>query len=699
MPRLARVVPPRLAGILSALVAAASAAPLLDLGDQTLAGQVRLADAKVSVMMADGVPALRVAFGSGIPYPSIRFESGRLGFSGDWSKASALAVTVVNPGPEPFPLGLRIDSRAAPDRGRQGTAAIPPGREVRLVLPVSKGGAIPGMIGQPPLAHARPGDMNLTPSPAPFDPSGVTSFQLFVPQPAGQHTLLLKHVELLTGSGPVVPFVDRFGQFRGAEWPGKLIDEGEFARRREAEAAALAQLGALPDRDPYGGWAGGPKLEATGRFRVQKYAGKWWFVDPEGRLFWSSGITGLRPNNATRVADRENFFAWLPGPRDPLAGFFAGRGPGRTFDFYRANLFRKYGADFEAAFLDRGVRRLMGWGVNTIANWSDERSWSLRRVPYTVPIHTGVASFVVTERLKAGKPWVRRFPDPFAPEFTAVLDERLGALASLQGDPWLLGVFIDNELPWAEGSPARSVAAAALDLPGSAPVKSALLRQLQAAYPAVAALNAAFGTRFASWAEAAGPWKLGAAQLKSAAAPLAALDAAVAEQYFRAGRDALRRHLPGTLYLGCRFHVYNREAIRAAKAYCDVVSFNVYGYLPSERQADEFATEMDFPVVIGEFHFGATDRGMFHPGLRQAGSQADRADKYVAYLREAAAAPWCIGAHWFQYLDQPLTGRGDGENYNIGFVNATDDPYPELTDAARRFHATLYPARLTDGGR
>ena len=39
-----------------------------------------------------------------------------------------------------------------------------------------------------------------------------------------------------------------------------------------------------------------------------------------------------------------------------------------------------------------------------------------------------------------------------------------------------------------------------------------------------------------------------------------------------------------------------------------------------------------------------------------------------------------IGTHWFQWLDQPATGRNDGENYNIGFVDVTDQPYAELVD-------------------
>ncbi len=678
----------------SVVLAARPAGPLFDLGDETLTSKVRLSNASASPVRTGGESALRVVFGAQIAYPSIHFEPGRVGYSADWSDYSALAVTVVNAGGATTALGLRIDTRAAADRGRQATAEIPPGKTIRLLMPVQKRAAIVGMMGQPPPVGALPGDVNLTAADTPFDPAGITGIQFYVSKLAGEHTVLIKRVELIAATAPKLPFVDQFGQFNGADWPGKLKRVDEFAQRRDAEATSLARLGPLPDRNRFGGWAGGPKLPATGRFRVQKHEGKWWFVDPEGRLFWSSGITGVRLNNVTRIAGRESFYEWLPARDDRLAQFYGGAAAGRTFDFYAANLFRKYGANFESTFFEVSTRRLISWGVNTIANWSDERAWALRRVPYTIPIHTSGPSFVVAERTKAGKPWVRRFPDPFDPKFRTALDERLATFAGLRNDPWLLGVFIDNELPWAEGTPARTVAAAALALPAAIPVKTALLAQLRAAHSTVVALNAAFGTRFQSWDEAGGPWKLEAAQLKVAEAALAPLDAAIAEQYFRTCREALNRHLPGALYLGCRFHVNNREAIRAAGKYCDVVAFNIYAYHPSERLADEFAREMDFPVIIGEFHFGATDRGMFHPGLRKTENQADRAAKYVTHLTEAATAPWCVGAHWFQYLDQALTGRNDGENYNIGFINATDDSYPELSDAARTFHESLYRVRL-----
>ena len=43
-----------------------------------------------------------------------------------------------------------------------------------------------------------------------------------------------------------------------------------------------------------------------------------------------------------------------------------------------------------------------------------------------------------------------------------------------------------------------------------------------------------------------------------------------------------------------------------------------------------------------------------------------------------------LSAHWFQYLDEPLTGRTlDGENAHMGFVTVADVAYEGLVEAAR----------------
>lgn len=43
-----------------------------------------------------------------------------------------------------------------------------------------------------------------------------------------------------------------------------------------------------------------------------------------------------------------------------------------------------------------------------------------------------------------------------------------------------------------------------------------------------------------------------------------------------------------------------------------------------------------------------------------------------------------VGAHWFQYADQPVTGRLlDGENSHIGLVGITDIPFGGFVEAVR----------------
>ena len=59
-------------------------------------------------------------------------------------------------------------------------------------------------------------------------------------------------------------------------------------------------------------------------------------------------------------------------------------------------------------------------------------------------------------------------------------------------------------------------------------------------------------------------------------------------------------------------------------------------------------------------------------------------------MENAAAHPAVIGTHWFQWIDQPATGRSDGENYNIGLVDVTDRPYREMVEALRETHRRLF---------
>ena len=162
-----------------------------------------------------------------------------------------------------------------------------------------------------------------------------------------------------------------------------------------------------------------------------------------------------------------------------------------------------------------------------------------------------------------------------------------------------------------------------------------------------------------------------APEAKTATKDLGDFYAKIAEEYFRQCREAVKSVAPDNLYLGCRFAWVNDRGARAAAKFCDVVGYNLYR---DSVAAFNLPEGVDMPVIIGEFHFGALDRGMFHTGLRPTNSQQDRADAYRAYVTGALKNPHLVGSHWFQFGDQATTGRGVGENYQIGLVNVCDRP-------------------------
>ncbi|MBL8992847.1 MAG: beta-agarase, partial [Spirochaetia bacterium] len=163
--------------------------------------------------------------------------------------------------------------------------------------------------------------------------------------------------------------------------------------------------------------------------------------------------------------------------------------------------------------------------------------------------------------------------------------------------------------------------------------------------------------------------------------------------YFKTIRDCLREAAPNQLYLGCRFAWANEVVIRVSREYCDVVSFNIYARTPLEKKA-LLDPAGDSPLMIGEFHFGALDRGQFHTGLVAVKDQKERAETYTRYVTDSLRHPNLVGTHWFQFMDSPTLGRSlDGENYQIGFVDNCDTPYAEIIAASRALGRTMYDTR------
>lgn len=444
------------------------------------------------------------------------------------------------------------------------------------------------------------------------------------------------------------PFVDEYGQFRHDDWPGKVHSAEDLSAARDEEKRELAAHPecAIPDADRFGGWAKGPQLKATGSFRTEKVNGRWWLVDPDGHLFFSQGVNSVGVTSGTSFTGRENYFEKIPPKDDPVFGrCHYADGRFGYYGFARANMIRKYGADWEKAWPETTQRRLRSWGLNTLGNWSDARLFRTPRVPYTVWVHLWCANVVKVEG--------RTFPDVFSDEFRARLASEAERVASDVNSPWCIGLFVDNEIGWGHGE--KSLAVAAANAPDGSAAKEEYKRWTKA--------NPEAGDE--------------------------GFHAYMAETYFRLTREAMKRAFPDKLYISCRFAFGGTVVNRLAAKYCDIVSWNLYRESPVMELP---SGAEDKPILVGEFHFGALDRGLLHTGIVPAFDQRDRAEKYKRYVRLALASDKIVGVHWFAWRDQLVSGRNatDGENFQDGFVDVTDRPYSEMVEAARTLARELY---------
>jgi hypothetical protein len=110
---------------------------------------------------------------------------------------------------------------------------------------------------------------------------------------------------------------------------------------------------------------------------------------------------------------------------------------------------------------------------------------------------------------------------------------------------------------------------------------------------------------------------------------------------------------------------------------------------------DKLSKITNKPVIIGEFHFGALDRGLDATGIRGVENQRERGIAYRRYMHRAASHPMCLGAHYFILYDQAYLGRFDGENYQIGIMDVCSRPYEEFLEGIIKANSEIY--KVADG--
>jgi ABC-type multidrug transport system fused ATPase/permease subunit len=401
---------------------------------------------------------------------------------------------------------------------------------------------------------------------------------------------------------------------------------------------------------------------APAGWRLASQDGVWWLVDPRGERFLSRGVDCVGP------------------------------GPVRTSRTNPGYSEARRGGEPVSAWRDRTKARLVRWGFNTAGGWSDER-FRPAGMPYTPVLHLGV---------QGGAPW----GDLWEPSFASAVRQLAARLtATTRGDPNRIGYFLDNEFGWGD----EWLLGIAFGWGPGAPGKHHLVATLKRLYRAD---FRKFQEDFETTAR--GGWE-GLLSVTTTGFRRGrgqrAVDAwtyEVARAYYETCAAAVREADPGALILGDRFRQFYPQAVaRAARGILDAVSTN-YEATTTDGWVSPayFRTLYELsgcPVLVGEFYAAARQN---RTGNRNHGgaftlvdTQRQRAAAAAAQARAFAAMPFVVGWHWFQWFDEPVHGRDDGEDYNMGLVDIDDEPYADLVAAlalenaaSERLHAAAAAA-------
>lgn len=485
-----------------------------------------------------------------------------------------------------------------------------------------------------------------------------------------------------------------------------------FAQLSEsATMTSMTTIADAPQYDKYGGWTG-LKSQGTGFFRTEKINGIWWLIDPDGNVFVSKGVDDI--------------------------SYTAGKSPKLGYAPYGKTTSQKYGD--ATTWAKAAIDRLRSWNFNTIGAWSSKETYD-KGMPYTFIANIGASAG--GSWLKGIFPDVfsEKFQTVAAERAKEFCEQRandpnlLGYFLDNElrwGPNWSISnTLFDDFFP----------------MPADAAMKKALVNVLKEMYGSIDKLNAAWHIKCGSFDQILTAQKLSDlgkemepvekeiandnslsrfrvfprdiaipyltrrystldsvnAKFKTHAKTFDEFLAvpqlspvgqeirkaqsrflkAVAEQYFKVCRDAIRKFDKNHLILGCRFAGYALpEVAEGMKDYIDMISFNDYSVIPPLDRLQALYDVVGKPMMITEFSFKAMDSGL--PNTKGAGfplkTQQERADCFAGYVKALLATPYAVGFHWFEHADQPAEGRGDGENSNYGVVNVKDEPWKVLTD-------------------
>ena len=416
----------------------------------------------------------------------------------------------------------------------------------------------------------------------------------------------------------------------------ELLAKGRW-RKQAAETVGEVKdfrPGGTVRLSPYGGWAD-RRVKATGFFRTERIDGRWWLVDPEGCLFLTVGLCSVNTGTMGEAAMKARFTD-------------------------------------ETRWAAATGTLLKTHGFNSLGCWSTWRA--MRPLPERMPYFPRWNFMQTYKNRREARYGQRGYPNQtlpaFDPAFETFCDEHARQLAATKDDPWLVGHFSDNELPFRPDSLTNY-----LSLPES---------------------DAGHQAAKAWWQRRR--HRLGRRDEKVRQADHDAFLEHLARRYYTVVAAAIRKHDPHHLYVGSRIHGRTiREPVFRGSSAVDVVSVNYYHrWSPEAERLAHWTKWSGRPVLISEWYAQSVespeteisgagfavhtdrDRGLFYQNMT------------LGLLRSAG----CVGWHWFKY-------GGDGKGYHKGVVSGRFEPHAPLLDRMRELNRHVYPlaAFFAGGGR
>ncbi len=380
--------------------------------------------------------------------------------------------------------------------------------------------------------------------------------------------------------------------------------------------------------------------------------GVWWFVAPDGSREFLNTVTTVQPFQLGREANGVHFKS-----RD-----------------YNGTV-GQYDGDLHA-WAHKTAARVRDAGFKGLGAWSHPVFHEL-----DIPI---------TRDLNIWKHYHSGSYKLYSPDWESYGDTLIAKLVeSLRDNRNLVGYYLDNELDWSDASVGPSMYFNGID--ANDPNRRQVIATIQQLWPTIGEFNKAWGTTFKDYSDfdtlASLPREPSEAYNRLFSTWLEKL----AGDYFRITTSLVRKHDPNHLILGVRFAGFApREVVRASREYTDAQSINYYvadGLLDPDMFQMMYE-ESGQPILITEYAFHALDnrsgsRNTF--GFQaQVPDQQARADGYRLFTERMSRVPYIVGADWFQWSDEPASGRSsDGEDVNFGVVDVDDQPYGKLVNSIR----------------